>query len=239
MAMIEISDLSKRYAQGRLETVALAKLDLAVDGGEALALLGPNGAGKSTVVRILSTLVQPESGHASVANLDVVEHAPRIRERIGVTLQTVGLYPGGRVRQVLVHHARIFGLGRRVAARRSDEIIELAGLGGVADRRVDRLSGGMRRRVDLGLAFIHRPPVLLLDEPTDSLDPFSRREFWSEFARMRDQGTCILFATQDIDEAEQLADRAAILLDGTLWRGDIPPTAIREVWWSGDLVAGR
>jgi ABC-type multidrug transport system ATPase subunit len=236
MAAIAIDDLSKAYVKGQAEMPALVKLSLEVEAGQALALLGPNGAGKSTIVRILSTLVRPDSGRATIAGFDVVKQAPRVRESVGVALQEVGLYSAGRVRQILIHHARLFGLGRRAATQRANEIVELAGLGQVAGRRVHRLSGGMRRRLDLGLALIHQPPVLLLDEPTNSLDPFSRREFWGELARLRDRGTCILFASQDIEEAEQLADRVAILADGALWRDDLPAALVREEWWNDGVI---
>jgi ABC-2 type transport system ATP-binding protein len=236
VAAIELDGVSKAYARGPGVTPALSELSLAVDEGQALALLGPNGAGKSTVVRILSTLARPDSGRASIAGFDVVGQAAQVRTCIGVALQEVGLYPAGRVRQVLLHHARLFGLSRPAAARRCGEIIELTGLAKVSGQRVSRLSGGTRRRLDLGLALLHRPPVLLLDEPTGSLDPFSRREFWRELARLRDEGTCILFASQSIEETEQLADRVAVLVDGAVWRDDIPAALVRDVWGSDDVV---
>lgn len=236
MAAIELERISKAYARGPGAVPALFELSLAVEEGQALALLGPNGAGKSTVVRILSTLSRPDSGRASIAGFDVVGQAARVRACIGVALQEVGLYPAGRVRQVLLHHARLFGLRRPAASRRCDEIIELTGLAKLSGQRVSRLSGGTRRRLDLGLALLHRPPVLLLDEPTGSLDPFSRREFWRELARLRDEGTSILFASQSIDEAERLADRVAVLVDGAVWRDDIPAAAVREAWGGYDLV---
>ncbi len=236
MNTIEIDRISKIYARGPGAVPALSELSLAVDEGQALALLGPNGAGKSTVVRILATLARPDSGSASIAGFDVVRQAGQVRTCIGVALQDVGLYPAGKVRQVLLHHARLLGLTRPAASARCDEIIELTGLAKLTGQRVGRLSGGTRRRLDLGLALLHRPPVLLLDEPTGSLDPFSRREFWRELARLRDEGTCILFASQSIDEAEQLADRVAVLVDGTVWRDDIPAALIRDVWGSDDVA---
>ena len=236
MAAIEIERISKTYARGPGAVPALTELSLAVEPGQALALLGPNGAGKSTVVRILSTLARPDSGRASIAGFDVVKQAAQVRTCIGVALQEVGLYPAGRVRQVLLHHARLFGLSRPAASRRCDEVIELTGLAKAGGQRVSRLSGGTRRRLDLGLALLYRPPVLLLDEPTGSLDPFSRREFWRELARLRDEGTCILFASQNLDEAEQLADRVSVLIDGAVWRDDIPAAAIRDVWGSDDVA---
>src|SRR4029077_4822830 len=157
--MIEIDSLSKRYDKGGAKTPALSNFSLTVSEGEALALLGANGAGKSTLLRILSTLLRPDSGRAAVGGFDIVTHARRVREIIGVALQEVSLYPAGRVRQILNLHARLHGLSRTAAAHRGDEIAELVGLGQVAERKVHSLSGGMRRRLVPGLARIHRPPA--------------------------------------------------------------------------------
>lgn len=236
MAAIEVDDIWKSYARKHGATPALSGISLAVEAGQAMALLGANGAGKSTVVHILATLSRPDSGRTTLAGFDTVRDASRVRACIGVALQDVGLYPAGKVRQVLRHHARLFGLDRPTAARRGDEILELAGLTKVADRRVRHLSGGTRRRLDLGLALLHRPPVLLLDEPTGSLDPFSRREFWRELGRLRDEGTCILFASQSLEEAENLADRVVVLVDGVVWRDDISAAEVRETWSSDARV---
>lgn len=235
MATIELEEISKIYSKGVSSIAALSRFSLSVEAGEALALLGANGAGKSTAVRILSTLSRPDSGGARIAGFDAVAQAPQVRARIGVALQETGIYPAGRVRQVLRHHARLFGLDRPAAARRCDEILELAGLAKVANRRVQRLSGGTRRRLDLGLALLHRPPVLLLDEPTSSLDPFSRHEFWRELGRLRDEGTCILFASQSLEETEHLADRVVLMAEGTIWRDDVSVAAVREIW-AGNAV---
>jgi len=227
--MIEIEKLSKRYGRGRDTMPALSALSLTVGKGEALALLGANGAGKSTLLRILSTLLRPDSGCAAIGGFDVVTQSSRVRETIGVALQDASLYPAGRVRQVFNLHARLHGLNRTSATRRASEIIERVGLEQVAERKVHRLSGGMRRRADLGLALIHRPPVLLLDEPTASLDPISRRELWGELARLRDGGTCVLLATQNMEEAEYLTNRVVVLVDGALRLDDTPAAAFREI----------
>jgi len=230
---IQLDEVSKSYSGDNGSPPALSQLSLTVEAGQALALLGANGAGKSTVVHILATLSRPDSGRATIAGFDTVKQASRVRTRIGVALQDVGVYGAGRVRQVLRHHARLFGLDRSAAARRGDEVIELAGLTQVVGKRVHRLSGGTRRRLDLGLALLHQPPVLLLDEPTSSLDPFSRRDFWEELGRLRDAGTCILFASQSLEETEQLADRVTVLVGGVIWRDDISVAEVREAW-SGD-----
>jgi ABC-2 type transport system ATP-binding protein len=191
--------------------------------------LGPNGAGKSTVVGILSTLLHPDSGRASIAGFEVAKHPQQVRESIGVVQQDTGVYSSARVRQVLVLHARLFGLSRGAATRRADEIVELARLQEVAELRVRQLSGGMRRRLDIGLSLVHEPPVLLLDEATSSLDPVSRQDLWDEFARLRDSGTCILFASQDIEETERLANWVGVLANGAL-QDVLPPSRVRELW---------
>lgn len=214
--MIDIEGLSKRYDRGGDHTPALSEVSLAVEEGEVAVLIGANGAGKSTLIRILSTLLLPDGGRAAVGGLDVVRQARRVRETIGVALQDTTLYPSGRVGQVLKLHARLHGLAPVMASRRRDELVHLMDLGEVVDWRVRRLSGGMRRRLDLSLALIHRPPVLLLDEPTASLDPFSRSRFWREIAAMRDDGSCVLLATQNMDEARWLADRTVALRGGAI-----------------------
>lgn len=213
---------------------ALLDLDLSVEAGQAVALLGRNGAGKSTLVGILSTLVRPDSGRASVCGFEVTEQPRLVRETIGVVQQDPGMYRAARVRQLLRLHARLYGLSRVAAVRRADELLELARLGEVAGVRVRQLSGGMRRRLDICLSLVHQPPVLLLDEATNSLDPVSRQELWDEFGRLRDAGTCILFASQDIEETEYLADWVAVLENGTL-RDVIPPSRVREHWQADDV----
>jgi ABC-2 type transport system ATP-binding protein len=212
---IEIDAVSKRYSRRQDGVSALSRFSLGVQSGEAVALLGVNGAGKSTLMRILSTLLKPDSGRASIAGFDVATQASRVRACIGVVPQDVGLYPAGTVRKVLVHHARLWGFSRSEASVRSEELVELVGLPSVADRRLRHLSAGTRRRVDICLALTSRAPVLLLDEPTASLDPFTRGDLWVELGRLRDEGTCILFATQSLEEAESLADRVVVLVDGS------------------------
>lgn len=227
--MIEIESLSKSYSQSRSVAPALSDFSLAVEKGQAVALLGKNGAGKSTVIGILSTLIRGDSGRVSVGGFDVVTHQQQVRERVGVVQQDIGLYGGGRVHQLLTLHARLFGLSRTAARRRADELVELARLENVAGRKVRQLSGGMKRRLDISLSLVHEPPVLLLDEATSSLDPISREDLWSEFARLRDAGTCILFASQDIEETERLADWVGVLADGTL-QDVLTPSGVRALW---------
>lgn len=230
--MIEIEGISKQYDDGS-GVPALSEVSLAVERGEAAALLGPNGAGKSTALGILSTLIRADSGRARVSGFEVGTHPQQVREAIGTVQQDTGLYPGGRVRQMLTLHARLFGLSRAAARQRADELIELARLQDVAEQKVRQLSGGMRRRLDISLSLVHEPPVLLLDEATSSLDPTSRQDLWSEFARLRDNGTCILFASQDIEETECLADWVGVLVNGAL-KHVLPPSRVRDLWNTDD-----
>jgi ABC-2 type transport system ATP-binding protein len=228
MAMVSIDSVSKSFSNRCVAAPVLSELSFVIEAGQALALLGANGAGKSTVIRILATLSRPDSGCATIAGFDTVKEAPQVRARIGVALQNVSIYPAGKVRQVVQHHARLYGLCRDAAVRRGNEIIELAGLTSVADMRVRHLSGGTRRRLDLGLALVHRAPVLLLDEPTNGLDSFSRREFWCELGRLRDKGTCILFTSQSLEEAKLLADQTIVLANGVASRVSTSAAKVRE-----------
>jgi ABC-type multidrug transport system ATPase subunit len=234
MAAIETENLSKAYGDGG--SAALCELTLSVEHGEAVALIGSNGAGKSTVIKILSTLLRPSSGRALVTGLDVEKEAGAVRQGIGVVQQQVTLDPAARVRDMLTLHARLAGLRGSWLTKRVGEVLELAGLERAAGRRVRQLSGGMQRKLDIGLALLDAPPVLLLDEPTDNLDPLSRLDFWTELSRLRDTGTCILFTSQDREEIERLADRVAILADGELIRDEGTPALAGE-GWSSDVIA--
>ena len=175
---IFVEGVCKRYRGSGAGVLALEDVSFAVAKGEILGLLGVNGAGKSTLVRILSTLLKPDSGTVRVAGHDVLREADAVRRSIGVAQQEVGLDDSRPVRSVLDLHARLYGLSRRDSARRIEELLEVLRLQGVADRRIRGLSGGMRRKVDLALALVHRPPIVFLDEPTFGMDPPSRREFW-------------------------------------------------------------
>jgi ABC-2 type transport system ATP-binding protein len=210
---LTVEGISKRFGA---RTRALEDVSFEVRPGEVFALLGANGAGKSTLVRILATLLRPSAGCAYVAGVDVAARPAEARRALGVALQEVGIDPAQRVRGIVRLHARLHGYSRRASRERTRELLTLVGLHEVADRRAGTLSGGMRRRLDLALALVHRPPVLLLDEPTTGLDPGSRRELWREIAQLRASGATILLTTQHLDEAEQLADRVAILAAGSV-----------------------
>ena len=223
---IETRALVRRYPGGVL---AVAGVDLAVETGEIYAFLGPNGAGKTTTVRMLTTLLRPTGGSASVAGHDVVSDAAAVRRAIGVALQEAALDPLMTGRELMRLQATLHGIPRAEAVRRADDLLARVGLVQAADRRVGTYSGGMRRRLDLGSALVHEPSVLFLDEPTTGLDPVSRSAIWDEVRRLNDEGTTVFLTTQYLEEADQLADRVGIIDDGRMAAEGTPASLKAEV----------
>jgi ABC-2 type transport system ATP-binding protein len=207
---IRVSGMHKSY--GKLPV--LKGVDFTVASGSIFALLGSNGAGKTTVVRILSTLLKPDSGTASVAGHDVVSKPEQVRESISLTGQfaAVDEILTGRENLVMVAKLRQVKNPGQVA----DGLLERFGLAEAAKRRVATYSGGMRRRLDISMSLIGNPPVIFLDEPTTGLDPEARIEVWKEIQSLAGKGTTVLLTTQYLDEAEKLADRIGILHQGTI-----------------------
>jgi ABC-2 type transport system ATP-binding protein len=207
---IHAEGLTKSYGRTR----ALNGLDLDVAEGSLLALLGPNGAGKTTAVRILTTLLKPDSGHASVAGMDVVKDANRIKAEIGLAGQSVAIddYLTGRENLEMI--GRLYHLRKRDARARADELLERFELSDAARRTAKTYSGGMRRRLDLAASLVVLPPVLFLDEPTTGLDPRSRRQVWDMVRSLVREGSTILLTTQYLEEADELADRIAVVDSG-------------------------
>jgi ABC-2 type transport system ATP-binding protein len=187
-----------------------------VSAGEIFGLLGRNGSGKTTTVRMLTTLARPTSGHATVAGFDVVRQAAQARRSIGAALQDAMLDPFMSGREHLNLVGRLLGVGRREVASRSEALLGSFGLSDAADRPIGSYSGGMQRRLDIATALFARPPVLFLDEPTTGLDPQSRHALWDEIRSMRADGTTLLLTTQYLEEADQLADRIAVIDRGSL-----------------------
>jgi len=208
--MIEARGLTKRYG----ETLALDGIDLAVAAGSVLGVLGPNGAGKTTGVRILTTLTPPDGGGARVAGHDVVREAAAVRRNIGATGQDVTLDEALTGRQNLVMVGELSRLGRVAAKRRASELLGTFELADAADRPVKGYSGGMRRRLDLAMSLVMRPPVLFLDEPTTGLDPTARQGMWSLIRGLVADGATLWLTTQYLDEADALADRIAVIDHG-------------------------
>ncbi len=201
---------------------AVKGIDLEIKSGEIFGFLGPNGAGKSTAVRMLTTLLRPTSGTARVAGYDVVKDADKVRRNIGVALQDAAIDPLMTGAELLALQAVLYGIPQSMMKKRSDELLERVGLTAAATRRVSTYSGGMRRRLDLALSLIHQPTVLFLDEPTTGLDPMSRLTLWEEVRRLNKEGTTVMLTTQYLEEADQLADRIAIIDHGRIVREGRP-----------------
>ncbi len=195
---------------------AVDGLDLEVAEGEIYGFLGPNGAGKTTVVRVLTTLLRPTAGSASVAGHDVVQDGDAVRRAIGVALQEAAIDPLMTGRELLRMQGALHGLRTGEARERAVTLLDRVGLTEAGDRRVGGYSGGMRRRLDLALALVHRPQVLFLDEPTTGLDPTSRVALWREVRALHAEGTTVFLTTQYLEEAEQLAGRVGIIARGSL-----------------------
>ena len=209
-ALIEAQGLSKRF--GKVQ--ALDALDLTIPSGEVVAFLGPNGAGKSTFIRMVATLLRPDSGSLRVDGHDVVSEAMAIRRLIGLAGQSAAVEEMMTGRENLTMVARLYGQSRRTARMNATRILELVDLSGVGDRNVKTYSGGMRRRLDLGASLVGTPRLLLLDEPTTGLDPGSRIELWDAIRHLGSAGTDILLTTQYLDEADHLAAYIVIIDEG-------------------------
>ena len=207
---IEAIGLVKRFG----EVTAVAGVDIAVPPATVLGLLGPNGAGKTTVVRMLTTLLKPDGGTARILGHDVVHDPGFIRSVIGLAGQYAAVDENLTGRENLRMVAKLTHQPRASIAPRVDELLESFDLTEAADRPVKTYSGGMRRRLDLGAALVHRPPVVFLDEPTTGLDPRSRTDLWGVIERLVQEGTTVLLTTQYLEEADRLADRIAVIDHG-------------------------
>ena len=207
---VRVEGLEKAFG----ETQALAGVDLQIHEGTVLGLLGPNGAGKTTVVRVLSTLLVPDAGHAEVFGRDVVTHPADVRAMIGLAGQYAAVDELLSGRQNLRMVGRLYHLPDREVRARADRLLERFDLVAAADRSVKTYSGGMRRRLDLAAALLNRPRVLYLDEPTTGLDPRSRVDLWQMIKALVDDGTTLLLTTQYLEEADRLADQIAVIDHG-------------------------
>ena len=207
---VEAEGLTKRFG----DEVALDGVDLAVAPGTVLGLLGPNGAGKTTTVRILTTVLRLDAGRARVLGVDVLERPDRVRPLLGLAGQYAAVDENLTGRENLRLVGRLTHLPRAVGRARADELLERFALTGAADRPAKTYSGGMRRRLDLAAALVHRPPVLVLDEPTTGLDPRSRNDLWDVLGELVAGGTTLLLTTQYLEEADRLADRIVVVDSG-------------------------
>src|SRR5438093_6016088 len=215
---ILVEGLAKRFG----EVTALDGIDFKVPTASILGLLGPNGAGKTTAVRVLATVIAPDGGRAEVLGHDVVRDAEAVRYLIGLAGQNAAVDPNLTGRENLRLIGRLTQLQGRLIETRAAEILERFGLMDAADRPVRTYSGGMRRRLDVGAALVHRPPVLFLDEPTTGLDPEGRNELWAVIRELVADGTTVLLTTQYLEEADRLAERIVVIDKGWVIADDTP-----------------
>jgi ABC-2 type transport system ATP-binding protein len=204
------------------DNVAVASVDLEIARGEIFGVLGPNGAGKTTTIRMLATLLRPDSGEARVFGYDVVRESDEVRSRVSLTGQLASVDEDLTGKENLILIARLLGHSRKEARVRAGELLEAFGLVGAADRQVKNYSGGMRRRLDIAASIVVTPELIFLDEPTTGLDPRSRNQVWDIIRTLAASGTTVLLTTQYLDEADQLADRIAVIDHGRVIAGGTP-----------------
>ena len=220
------------------DNAAVNGVDLAIDEGEIYGFLGPNGAGKSTTVRMLTTLLNPTSGSATVAGYDVVRDTENVRLRIGVALQDAALDMKQTGREILDMQGRLYGLSAPQRKQRLDDLLQLVDIGTAIDDMVATYSGGMKRRLDLAAALMHKPEVLFLDEPTTGLDPVSRAAVWAEVRRLNtEMGMTIFLTTQYLEEADELADRVGIIARGKIVAEGTPAELKRSI--GADVIIAK
>jgi daunorubicin resistance ABC transporter ATP-binding subunit len=223
---IEVEHLVKIYPGA---TRAVDDLTFTVGGGEFFGFLGPNGAGKTTTIRILATLLHATSGQTRVTGIDVMRDPATVRTRIGFAMQTVAIDPLATGRESLEIMGRLYRVPSSQLRDRVAELLALMGLTDAADRKAGTYSGGMRRRLDLASALVHRPSVLFLDEPTEGLDPQSRSALWAELQRIRGEGTTMFLTTHYMEEADALCDRIAIIDRGRIVISGTPAELKRSI----------
>lgn len=227
---VEVSSLTKTYGKVR----ALRGLTFSVERGMIFALVGPNGAGKSTTIKILTTLAHPDSGEARIMGIDVVKEPEQVRKKIGCVAQRVAIDRDCTGRENLILQAQLYGLRKRELDRRVTDLLEQFGLTEAADRLARHYSGGMQRKLDIAMGLMHEPVVLFLDEPTASLDPKSRTDVWEEISRLARSGITILLSTHYLEEADLLANKIAIVDQGSVVAEGSPETIRAEL--AGDSV---
>jgi lipooligosaccharide transport system ATP-binding protein len=233
-SLIHASGLIKRFG----DFTAVAGIDLDVRRGEAFGFLGPNGAGKSSTMRMIGCVSPPTEGVLEILGLDPRRDGPRIRARLGVCPQLDNLDIELSVRQNLTTYARFFGIPRKEARRRADELLEFVQLSERADSKVEPLSGGMKRRLTIARALVNEPEIVLLDEPTTGLDPQARHLVWERLFRLKQRGVTLVLTTHYMDEAEQLCDRL-VVMDGGRIVAEGSPRELIERYSTREVVELR
>src|SRR5579864_7989121 len=243
MAIIEARGLARTFRSRKRTVEAVRGVDQTVGDGEIVGFLGPNGAGKTTTLRMLTTLLRPTAGTATVAGADLLRDPLGVRKRIGFVPQAIGQTQGGTsdnslVVEELMDQGAAYRIPRAETARRAAALIDQLDLGGLGQRYVKTLSGGQRRRLEIALGLVHQPPLVFLDEPTTGLDPQSRSNLWDHIRSLRsDLGTTVFLTTHYLEEADALCDRVFIIDHGVIAATGTPDELKRQV--SGDVVTLR
>lgn len=234
--MISTTKLSRQFTVKRTTTDAVTDLSIEVKRGELVAFLGPNGAGKSTTLRMLTTLLPPTNGTATVAGFDILRQPAEVRSRIGYVGQGNSGGHNHRVRDELLSQGAFYGMSRAATTKRADELIQSLGLAGLEKRAVLGLSGGQKRRLDIALGLVHSPELLFLDEPSTGLDPQSRANLWQHILTLRkEHGTTIFVTTHYLDEADQFAERVMVMDFGRMIADDTAPALKARL--AGDVIS--
>jgi ABC-2 type transport system ATP-binding protein len=232
--IIQATHLRKTFVSKKQSVESVKDVTIGVQQGEIFGFIGPNGAGKTTTMRMLTTLLEPTDGQATIAGHDLKSEQHHIRKKIGYVSQSGGLDPACTARENLVFQGQLHGFSAVDARTRAQELIQNFLLESFADRPVSTYSGGQKRRTDVALALVHRPHLLFLDEPTTGLDPQSRAYLWQELTKIRAQGSTIFLTTHYLDEADILCDRIAIIDYGTIVAQGTPAVLKKQI--GGDIV---
>ena len=238
--MIEARGLARTFLTGRgkqkSEVVAVAGVDIDVAEGEIVGFLGPNGAGKTTTLRMLTTLLKPSAGKATVAGFDLATEPVKVRQAIGYVSQSGSTSSLAVAGSEIVAHGRLYGISKQQAESRGRELFDQLDLDGLWDRPTKTLSGGQRRRLDIAMGLVHDPRLVFLDEPTTGLDPQARANLWTHISDLRTKrGSTVFLTTHYLDEADALCDRIMVIDHGVIVASDTPEALKQQV--SGDLVA--
>lgn len=233
--VIKTTGLKKIFTSKQGPIIAVNGIDLTVKPGEVFGFLGPNGAGKTTTLRILTTLMQPDAGQATVAGYNVVTQPDKVRLNIGYVSQSGGSDRAATGQENLILQGRLYGMTARNAQDRAAELTKVLDLSDFARRIVNTYSGGQRRRLDVALGIMNRPAVLFLDEPTTGLDPHNRANLWEQIEKLQQMGTTVFLTTHYLEEADMLSDRVAIIDHGSIIASGTPSSLKKAV--SGDVIA--
>ncbi len=233
--MIHARGLARTFRKRRTEVRAVDGVDIDVDAGEIVGFLGPNGAGKTTTLRMLTTLLEPSAGTATVAGCDLRADPVGVRRRIGYVPQSGAAHPEARAGEELVDHAMLYGIGKAQATEYGRELFDSLDLRGLWDRQPKAMSGGQKRRLDIAMGLAHRPGLVFLDEPTTGLDPQARANLWEHIAGLRTRrGTTVFLTTHYMDEADALCDRILVIDNGRIVAEGTPGALKEQV--GGDVI---